>query len=305
MKGGSVALVAGLAGFFLGGVGVFFATDAQRTVKDVQNVQIADEQQFTDLFERLRAAEAAEQGLSKRLVRVTEDETQLRAKVRELIERIDALEKRGASGPRTDIRPNPDKTKRFQDIGAQRRRFEELRAKVWSGDASADEEAEFWKAARESGVLDEILKDLEEQSETNPRDTAALMNLARGYTAKLLSVPDGPERGAWAVKGEAQYQKVLEIDPEHWVARFSLAFSWSQWPAFANKGPAAIDQFEKLRDIQERGVAQPRQSRVYVQLATLYRTQGNAERAQKTLEDGLERHPGDPGLKDALDAATR
>ena len=131
------------------------------------------------------------------------------------------------------------------------------------------------------------------------------MRLAAAYTAKLLTVPDGPERGAWAVKAEGQWGAVLELEPEHWEARFSRAFSWSQWPPFAGKAPAAIKEFEKLVE-QQRGTApEPRHAQVYLQLAQLYRSQGNVERANDTLTQGLERHPDSDVLKDALDAATR
>jgi len=191
-------------------------------------------------------------------------------------------------------------------LGADRlAQFESLREKVWSGNATADEEARFWALARTTGMLDEVVADLEQRVSDAPRDIDRRMQLADAYTAKLLTVPDGPERGAWAGKAELQWAEILKVDDRHWQARFNVAFSWSQWPPFLGKALAAIDQFEKLRTQQEQGTPEKRHAQVYLSLAELYRGQGNVDRANETLRAGLDRHPDAEALRQALDAATR
>lgn len=183
-----------------------------------------------------------------------------------------------------------------------REEFESLRKKVWDGTATSAEQERFWELARSTGLLDGVLADLEQGVQANPADIDARMTLASGYVAKLLTVPDGPLRGLWAQKAMGQWQKVLEVDENHWEARYSVAFSWSQYPDFLNKTPDAIREFERLREIQERGAPEPRHAGVYVQLANLYRKQGNADKSRETLRRGLDLHPGNPELQKSLDS---
>ena len=301
------AIVVGLAGFLLGGYAVFVATDAQRTADDFADGVVSGDEQLGAAFERITALERDVRAQNERLKAAQADERQLRDKVGELLGRVEALEDWSRALPErmTGGGHVPDVAEPVS-IGAERRaRFEALRDKVWAGTATADEEAQFWNLARTTGVLDETVKDLEGLVNDTPRDIARRMQLADAYTQKLLTVPDGPERGVWAGKAEAQWAKVLEIDDRHWEARFNRAFSWSQWPPFLGKGPAAIEQFEILRGQQESGRAEPHHVQVYVSLAELYRGQGNVSRANEVLRAGVDRHPDNDRLRQALDAATR
>jgi tetratricopeptide (TPR) repeat protein len=181
--------------------------------------------------------------------------------------------------------------------------FGELLGKVMGRDgqtATAEEQERFWKHARSSGMLDDMVKEFEGAVEDDPEDVEARMDLSRSYVAKVLTVPVGPERGTWAMKAETQWQEVLARDPEHWEAQFSLGVSWSQWPDLFNKTPDAIKAYERAREIQEAGDPQPLHAQTYLHLSRLYLKQGNAEKAQQALEQGLERHPGDQQLAETL-----
>jgi len=305
MNAGTIGLVAGLAGFFLGGWAVYVATNAQQDVLDVRDAVLQDEESVAGLGEQVRGLQESVQGARKTAGDVRADERQLRGVVQELLERMDAAEARlskmrpGAA--RTPDGPGEGVSVLDPDRDAQRRRFDALRDKVFGGTATADEEADFWKLARTTGVLDELIDALEAERDRNPRDVEAAFRLAAAYTAKLLSVPDGPERGAWAAKGEDVYRAILSQDPESWEASFRLSFSLSQWPAFMGKGQEAIEQFERTRALQSRMNAQPEHTRTYLQLAELYRAKGNLEKAREVLADGAERHPESQAIRDALE----
>ena len=128
------------------------------------------------------------------------------------------------------------------------------------------------------------------------------MRLAGAYVAKLMSVPDGAERGLWAGKGEQVYRDILERHPENWDAQYRLAFSLSQWPPmFPTKGQEAIERFEKLREAQQSLAPQAKHVQTYLQLAELYRAKGNLEKARGALESGLEKHPDHDTLSQQLE----
>ena len=123
------------------------------------------------------------------------------------------------------------------------------------------------------------------------------MTLADAYVSKLFTVPAGPEMGVWGTKAEDQWKEVLRQDDRHWQARYSLAFSWSQYPEFLNKAPDSIREFEKLRAQQEQGTPEDRHAETYFHLHSLYRRMGNAEKAAEALEEGLRRFPEDADLR--------
>jgi len=177
-----------------------------------------------------------------------------------------------------------------------------LLEKVFSGKATEEEEHRFWELARTTGRVDDLIQSLEGKVKDAPGDVPARMNLAQAYIAKLLTIPDGPEKGLWSMKAEGQWKKVLEAEPDHWEARYSLAFNWSMWPDFLNKTPDAIREFEKLKEVQEHGSPQDHQADTYFQLSRLYLKQGKRDKAQEILKTGLSRHPESSELRKALDA---
>jgi len=179
--------------------------------------------------------------------------------------------------------------------------FERLRGRVFAWNATAEETARFWELARTSKLLPQLIGRLKAAVKADPNQVAARMQLAQAYVAKLYTVPNGPERGVWAVQAEGQWREVLQRDDTNWEARFSLAFSLSQWPAFLNKTPDAIREFETLRTQQETGRPEPQQARIYVQLVRMYRSGGQPDKAAAALRRGLARHPDDDALQAMVD----
>jgi tetratricopeptide (TPR) repeat protein len=178
--------------------------------------------------------------------------------------------------------------------------FERLRRKVFSWGATPEESLRFWELARTSDMLPRLIEQMTTAVEADPDNIPARLQLAQAYIAKLYTVPNGPERGAWAMRADAEWRKVLELDDTNWEARFSIAYSLSQWPKQFNKAPEAIKEFETLVAQQETMRPEPRQAQVYLQLALMYREQGNAKKAEEILRRGLERHPDSEQLAGAL-----
>lgn len=166
--------------------------------------------------------------------------------------------------------------------------------------ASPEEQQAFWEAARNTTMVDDAIARLKAAVEANPSDEDAHMNLADTYVVKLLTIPVGPERGVYGMKAEAEWKTVISNNPDNWDAQFVLAYNYSMYPDFVSKTDEAIAGFENALAIQERNTPKPEHSQTYVQLARLYRKEGNPEQAQRILQQGLGRYPGNQAITKAL-----
>ena len=305
MNRGDVGLVLGLAGFLLGGVAIYVAYSHRQDVLDIKNERVSDNENIGALGGKVDQLDRSLKDAVRRMNGMDVDARPLLERMRRLEERLDAGEKAapkdGDAAAGTGAAKPPAKDDRAQ-VEAE---IAELGDKFMRGEASPDAQARFWKLLREHPeVLDGKIAALEKDVEANPRDIDKRMELARKwYLLKLLSVPDGPERGAWSLKSIGEYKKVLEIDPDHWGARFHLAFNYSQWPDFLNKTPDAIKEFETLRKVQERQTPDPEHAQTYLQLSKLYQKTGKADLAKEALDEGLRRFPDDEELQKARDGA--
>ena len=135
----------------------------------------------------------------------------------------------------------------------------------------------------------------------DPNNAELQTALATAYTAKTaFGTAQGPAQGIPFMKAIAAYNKALEIDPEHWTARFGKAFDTSMAPEFVGMRPTAIREFEGLMEQQEARAPQPEFVRTYVRLGTLYKNAGNAEKARAIWKRGLQQFPESKQLGEAL-----
>lgn len=158
------------------------------------------------------------------------------------------------------------------------------------------EQEQFYRRLRTTGIVDELVTELEAAVERAPNDAAVRMQLADAYTAKLSTIPGGPEQGVWGGKAERQWQAVLERQPEHWEARFALGFNYSMYPSFVDRSAEAIEHLEVARRLLPSLPPEPRQADVFTALARMYQRQGKPDAARTALAEGLQRFPGDEGL---------
>ncbi|MBI3819880.1 MAG: hypothetical protein HY286_14380 [Planctomycetes bacterium] len=163
-----------------------------------------------------------------------------------------------------------------------------------------DRRAIFQQLAK-AGLLDQALEELEKKTEESKGSADAQFLLGSAYIEKLQTVSDGPEKGVWAMKADAMFDKALEIDPNHWGSRFSKAISLAFWPPIFGKQNEAISQFETLRKQQEEsGSSKPEFAQTYQFLGNLYQQQGKNDLAQQTWQKGSQLFPNDEGLKAKL-----
>ncbi len=160
---------------------------------------------------------------------------------------------------------------------------------------------------RLSGNPDEIdatVKSLKDLVAKDPKNPELQVALATALVAKLANrTAPGPQQGI--VWGEAvqAYDAAIEVNPEHWQARFGKAFGTSMIPAFLGQRPIAIKQFEELRTMQAGGATEQHHVQTYFRLGQLYKDEGNIEKARTVWQEGLQRFPNNKAILGALEIA--
>lgn len=264
--------------------------------------------------EDVQEVDAASQADS--LAKIEESQGLMLARLESLQRRVQGLESRGRQQVQVSEAANtkkgamdsalpegPSKAAAPKAEHMDSKEFATLLQKMFrqGGGASEEEKATFWKLARTTTMIDDQIKDLRAQVQANPGDTEKRLELADAYVAKLLTVPNGPERGIYGVKAEAQWKNILKKDPSNWQSQVSLGFSHSQYPDFMNMTGEAIQDFEKAIKIQERLPNDKRYAVTYSQLGLLYRKQGKIDKALALLREGNRRYPKDKSILKLLD----
>ncbi len=185
--------------------------------------------------------------------------------------------------------------------GAKRAEIDALLAAIRDGKIPKGGVFAHFEKAKELGAFEEALAEMEKYAAAHRDSADAQADLSVAYLAKLLQVPDGPERGKWSTMSINACDEALKLEPEHWGAQFMKAMNLSQWPAFMGRQPEAIRTFEKLVEQQERSGPDPKFAQTYFHLGNTYRAAGNVEKAREAWRRGLERFPEDKQLKDQLD----
>ncbi len=114
---------------------------------------------------------------------------------------------------------------------------------------------------------------------------------------KILAAASGPEKGLWGNKALKRWQAVLEMDPNHWDARYSLAFSMSQYPDFMNMTGEAIAEYERVLELA------PNMSKAKLNLMALMPLKGQGRGDVKKYERALAKNPDDPDVHGLLGIA--
>ncbi|MEZ5988287.1 MAG: hypothetical protein R3F30_04045 [Planctomycetota bacterium] len=293
--------VLALTGIGLAGFATFRSLDRAGPAPVEPGIGSRADTDLTTTLEDLRAGQQRfETGLDRIRDRLSELELQVSSRT-ELGGPSDASGQRGATGD--GAAPDAPKALTPEQQERREKEFRDLLGRVfqYGNPASEDEQARFWKLARETGMLDDAIKELADAVEQNPNDPDRRMELASAYVAKLLTVPDGPERGIYGMKAMRQWGAILEKDPNHWESQYSIAFSYSQYPEFMNMTPKAIEGFEKARAIQERSSTQKDGwAETYVQLGLLYKKQDKLDKAIEILTEGNRRFPKNERIQDLL-----
>lgn len=283
------------------GLGIALTSGKARTGGVVETESEADlgdraslENRLHDAETRLEAAERRIRDLEPRVAAAERSSATAAGEAARAVEMA-----RGAGGGAGTVVEGGSAPLPATDAG-RKAELEAILTSLRGGTFSRDSIFDLMTRARELGGLDEALREMEKYAASRATDPNVQVAMGTAYAAKLLSVPDGPERGQWAMKSLASYEAALKLDPEHWDAQFAKAFNLSRWPAFLGRQPEAIQTFERLIEQQERSPQDPRFAQTYFQLGNTYREAGNTDKALEVFRRGLQAFPGDQALRDQI-----
>jgi len=146
-------------------------------------------------------------------------------------------------------------------------------------------------------LIDAAVAQIEEIAAENPESAQAQSDLGSAYIQKIFDSSNDLQKGLFSMKADKQYDKALELDPQHWEARFSKAVNWSFNPPIMGLQPKAIEQFEILRGQQEQQEPQPHFAETYFYLGNLYTNTGKPAQAAQVWSRGAELFPDNAKLQ--------
>lgn len=183
---------------------------------------------------------------------------------------------------------------------AVQRTAEQDFADLVSGSWNSQEMQEIWLRAREEGRIDELLELFEERAEDDPTNPEKRLQLGQAYLQKIQDVGQGPLAGVYATQADEAFDAALEIDPEHWGARFNKAVALSFWPPVFGKQAAAIQEFETLISQQGGMTPDPSHAQSHLLLGNLYQQLGDRDKAIAAWRQGSTLFPDFQALRQQL-----
>jgi tetratricopeptide (TPR) repeat protein len=247
-----------------------------------------------------RAAEPAERGLEHELARLAQTQAELAARLDE--ERAAPRELAGlppeavAAAVERYLAQRPVEAAAAgaapeTALPADERRVKDALARLNSGELDEDQVQALWAEMGKAGLSDDLVAAYEARVEGDPNDPDLRVELGSAYLQKIFEVGNGPAAGLWAMKADAAFDAALELDPEHWDARFTKAVSLSFWPPALGKQNAAIEQYETLLEQQQGQPKEQRFAQTYLFLGNMYQQTGQAQKALATWQEGLALYP--------------
>lgn len=151
-----------------------------------------------------------------------------------------------------------------------------------------------------AGKLEDLVAVFRKHAKANPQDATAQAALGSMLLQACDHCPSDSEKGRYAEAADDAFDRALDVDPQHWEARFTKALAYTFWPAFTGKPAEAVTQFETLIKQQERQRPEPHHAQSYLYLGNLHLQRGDRKKAEAIWGQGLRLFPNDPELRKKL-----
>lgn len=246
-----------------------------------------------------------------RLARLERENDELRRAVAELrdaqsllashVDRTPAQGAVAAAAPAPAPEAAPAST---PEAGAPALTLDAALALLTDPEASYADRTAMWEKVNKAGLLDQVVEAIEGRVERAPNDPGLRVELGNAYLQEVFAASE-LGKGRWAMKADAAFDAALELDPNHWEARFTKAVALSNWPAFLGKQSAAIAEFETLIQQQNSGPKQPHHWQTYLYLGNMYQASGSNAKALEAWQQGSALFPENSALAQQIANAKR
>ena len=144
---------------------------------------------------------------------------------------------------------------------------------------------------------EESINYFKEQTAKNNPVNEMFYNLAFAYIDKIPTV--GPMgSGFLSKRAIAQFQLVLDREPDDWVATYGIGMNYLHWPDYFKKNDSASKFLEESLALQKQDQIKPYYILTYIRLGDAYAKTGEIDKAYQVWEEGLQNYP---DHKDLLD----
>jgi len=174
---------------------------------------------------------------------------------------------------------------------------------------SRDEKHALFQQLLQSGQLDQVVAELQQEEAQNPNDPEipttigeALLNKVRSILAANGNQPND-EVGILAMQADEDFDSALKIDPKNWEAQFVKASSMYYWPANPQTDNQVVQRLTSLIDQQETMAPNPGFAQTYIMLGNEYQKIGQPDKALATWQIGAQEYPSDPNLQQKIAGA--
>ena len=118
--------------------------------------------------------------------------------------------------------------------------FAQALATVVTPQATFAQKQAVWRQLRDAGQLDSAITELTQRVANDPRSAEDVAALGQAYWQKCGQLKDLREQAILAMKADQTFDAALNLDPNHWEARFSKALAMSYWPAEITPVPLRV-----------------------------------------------------------------
>ena len=171
----------------------------------------------------------------------------------------------------------------------------EALASLIDPNATYADRRDLWEKINKAGLLDAVVNATKERADREPNNPDLRVELGNAYLQEVFAATT-LTKGKWAMLADSAFDAALELNPEHWEARFTKAVSLSNWPAFLGKQNLAITEFETLIKQQNAGPKKDEHAQTYLYLGNMYQASGSAAKALEAWQKGAELFPDNQAL---------
>src|SRR5215208_1870353 len=134
----------------------------------------------------------------------------------------------------------------------------------------------------------------------NPRDVDALVGAARAKSQCLVPAANFLRQGELSSDAIDLLDRALEMQPDHWLARYVLASIAYRSPAFLGRGKRAAKELDELLRMQGDRTDDPMFARVFALRGMQLSRQGKADSARALWLRGAALFPADAELRELV-----